>query len=125
MTENEIDKIVVNSSIKVHKALGPGLLESAYQACLAFELQKTGLGLQTEVGLPLRYEDVDLDVGYRVDILIENKVILELKAVERLMPIHEVQILSYLKLSGCRLGYLLNFNVYRMKDGIRRIANNL
>ena len=125
MTENEIGKIVINSAIKVHKSLGPGLLESAYEACLAYELQRAGLLVQTQVGLPLKYEDVVLDVGYRVDVLIENKVILELKAVDRLMPIHDAQILSYLKLSECKLGFLLNFNVYRMKDGIRRMVNNL
>ena len=125
MTENEIGKIVVNSAIKVHKALGPGLLESAYEACLAYELKKTGFDVQTQVGLPLKYEDVMLDVGYRVDIVIEEKVVLELKTVERLLPIHEAQIISYLKLSNCKLGFLLNFKVYRMKDGIRRIVNNL
>ena len=125
MTENEIGKIVVDSAIRVHKALGPGLLESAYEACLAYELKKQALDVQTQVGLPLEYEDVVLDVGYRLDILIERKVILELKAVDRLMPIHEAQILSYLKLSKCKLGFLLNFNVYRMKDGIRRMVNNL
>lgn len=125
MTENEIGKIVVNCAIKVHKALGPGLLESAYQACLAYELNKQAFDIQTQVGLPLEYEDVVLDVGYRLDILIERKVILELKAVERLLPIHEAQLLSYLKLSNCKLGFLLNFNVYRMKDGIRRMVNNL
>jgi len=125
MTENEIGKIVINSAIKVHKTLGPGLLESAYEACMAYELQRVGLSVQTQVGLPLKYEDIVLDVGYRVDVLIENKVILELKAVDRLMPIHDAQILSYLKLSECKLGFLLNFNIYRMKDGIRRMVNNL
>ncbi len=125
MTENEIGKIVVDSAIRVHKSLGPGLLESAYEACLAYEIQKTGLNVQTQAGLPLKYEDVLLDVGYRVDILIEKKVVLELKAVAKLLPIHEAQILSYLKLSDCKLGFLLNFNVYRMKDGIRRFVNNL
>jgi GxxExxY protein len=125
MTENEIGKIVVDSAIKVHKTLGPGLLESAYEACLSHELRKRSLNVQTQVGLPLKYDDVILDVGYRVDILIEGMVILELKAVEKLLPIHEAQILSYLKLSKCKLGFLLNFNVYRMKDGIRRMVNNL
>ncbi len=125
MTENEIGKKVVDSAIRVHKSLGPGLLESAYEACLAYEIQKTGLNVQTQAGLPLKYEDVILNVGYRVDILIEKKVVLELKAVSKLLPIHEAQILSYLKLSNCKLGFLLNFNVYRMKDGIRRFVNNL
>ncbi len=125
MTENEIGRIVVDAAIKVHKALGPGLLESAYQACLAYELRKRGLEVRCEVGLPLKYEDVTLDIGYRVDIVIEGKVMLELKAVEKLLPIHEAQLLSYLKLSECKLGFLLNFNVYRMKDGIRRMVNGL
>jgi len=126
MTENEIGKIVVDSAIKVHKVLGPGLLESAYEACLVHELiKKRDLKVQAQVGLPVKYEDVILDVGYRIDILIEEKVILELKAVEKLLPIHEAQLLSYLKLSECKLGFLLNFNVYRMKDGIRRMVNGL
>jgi len=126
MTENEIGKIVVDSAIKVHKVLGPGLLESAYEACLVHELiKKRDLKVQSQVGLPVKYEDVVLDVGYRIDILIEKKVILELKAVEKLLPIHEAQLLSYLKLSECKLGFLLNFNVYRMKDGIRRMVNGL
>jgi len=125
MTENEIGRIVVDSAIKVHKSLGPGLLESAYEACLVYEIQKTSLNVQRQAGLPLKYEDVILDVGYRVDILIEKKVVLELKAVEKLLPIHQAQILSYLKLSNCKLGFLMNFNVYRMKDGIRRFVDNL
>ena len=125
MTENEIGKIVVDSAIKVHKILGPGLLESAYEACLVHELKKHDLNVKSQVGLPVTYEDIVLDVGYRLDVFIEGKVILELKAVERLLPIHEAQLLSYLKLSGCKLGFLLNFNVYRMKDGIRRMVNRL
>ena len=116
---------MVDSAIKVHKILGPGLLESAYEACLAHELTKRDLQLQTQVALPLKYESVILDVGYRVDIFVERKLILELKVVEQFLPIHEAQLLSYLKLSGCKLGFLLNFNVYRMKDGIRRIVNGL
>ena len=125
MTENEIGKIVVDSALKIHKALGPGLLEGAYEACLTHELRKRGLDVQSQVGLPIKYEDVTLDVGYRIDILIEGKVILELKAVEKLLPIHEAQLLSYLKLSNCRLGFLLNFNVFKMKEGIRRMVNDL
>ena len=125
MTENEIAKIVVDSAIKIHRFLGPGLLESAYEACLIHKLKKGGLQVESQVGLPVKYEDVTLDVGYRIDVLAERKVILELKAVEKILPIHEAQILSYLKLSGCKLGLLLNFNVYRMKDGIRRMVNGL
>ncbi len=125
MTENEIGKIVVDSAIKVHKSLGPGLLESAYEACLVYELKKRIKDVQTQVGLPLIYDEVKLDVGYRLDIIIERKVIIELKAVEKILPLHHAQIISYLKLSGCKLGFLLNFNVYKMKDGINRIVNNL
>ena len=125
MTENQIGKIVVDSAIKIHKVLGPGLLEGAYEACLIHELRKRGLNVQSQVELPIKYEDVTLDVGYRVDILIEGKVILELKAVVKLLPVHEAQLLSYLKLSNCRLGFLLNFNVYKMKEGIRRMVNGL
>ena len=125
MTENEIGKIVVNSAIKVHKSLGPGLLESAYEACLAYELKKRIRDIQTQVGLPLVYDEVKLDVGYRLDIFIEGKVIIELKAVEKILPIHKAQIISYLRLSECKLGFLLNFNVYLMKDGINRIVNDL
>lgn len=125
MTENEISKIVIDAALKVHTAIGPGLLESAYEACLAHELKKRGLEVKTQVGLPLKYEKVILDVGYRIDMLIERKVILELKAVEKFVPIHQAQLLSYLKLSKCKLGFLLNFNVYRKKDGIRRMVNNL
>ena len=116
---------MVDSAIKVHNGLGPGLLESAYEVCLVYVLKKRDLKVQSQVGLPIKYEDVILDVGYRIDILVEKKVILELKAVEKLLPIHEAQLLSYLKLSDCKLGFLLNFNVYRMKDGIRRMVNGL
>jgi len=104
---------------------GPGLLESAYEACLIHELKKRDLNVKSQVGLPVEYEDVVLDVGYRLDVFINKKVILELKAVEKISPIHEAQLLSYLKLSGCKLGFLLNFNVYRMKEGIRRMVNGL
>ena len=117
--------MVVDSAIKIHKVLGPGLLEGAYEACLIHELRKRGLNVQSQVELPINYEDVTLDVGYRVDMLIEGKVILELKAVVKLLPVHEAQLLSYLKLSDCRLGFLLNFNVYKMKEGIRRMVNGL
>lgn len=125
MTENTIGKEVVDAAIKVHRTLGPGLLESAYEACLLFELQKRGLKGQAQIGLPLQYHNVTLDVGYRVDILVEQKVILELKTVDKVLPIHEAQLLSYLKLSGCKLGFLLNFRVLRMKEGIQRMVNDL
>jgi GxxExxY protein len=120
-----IGKEIVGASIKVHKALGPGLLESAYQQCLAHELRQRGLQVECEVTLPIRYGDVDIDAGYRVDMLVSKEVIVENKAVERILGIHEAQLLTYLKLADCRLGYLLNWNVVRMKDGIKRMVWNL
>jgi GxxExxY protein len=122
---NEISGAIVDSAIKVHTHLGPGLLEGAYQACLVHELGKRGLRAETEVACPVKYDDVTLDVGYRMDILVEGEVTVETKAVERLKPVHEAQLLSYLKLGKNRLGLLLNFNVKRMKDGIQRMVNKL
>lgn len=125
MTENELSKVVFNCSLKVHQILGPGLLESAYEECLYYELKKTGLEIQKQKPLPLIYEEVKLDIGYRLDIIIENKLILEIKAVDALNEIHFAQLLTYLKLTGCKLGLLINFNVTLIKNGIRRIVNNL
>ncbi len=125
MTENEISKIIFNSALKVHKALGPGLLESSYEECLYYELKKSGLKVQKQKSLPLIYEEVKLDIGYRIDLIVESKVIIELKAVEALNDVHLAQILTYLKLSGCKLGMLINFNVTLIKNGIRRVVNNL
>ncbi len=125
MHENEISAIIVDAAIKVHKALGPGLLESAYQACLAFELREAGLNIVIEKSLPVIYRAVQLDCGYRIDILAEQKVILEIKSVGMLHDIHAAQLLTYLKLSDCKLGLLLNFNVVKMVDGIKRIVNKL
>ena len=125
MTENEISKIVFDCALKVHKSLGPGLLESAYEECLYYELKKFDLLVQKQMPLPLIYEDVKLEIGYRVDLIIENKVILEIKSVDALNDIHLAQILTYLKLSDCKLGMLINFNVVLIKDGIRRAVNNL
>jgi GxxExxY protein len=125
MNENEIGDIVLGGAMKVHSALGPGLLESAYEICLAHEITKQGLSIKQQVLLPVQYNGLKLDAGYRLDLLVHNKVIVELKAVEKLLPIHTAQLLSYLKLSGCSLGYLLNFNVVHMKDGIKRIVNKL
>jgi GxxExxY protein len=104
--------------------LGPGLLESAYEACLAFELAQRGLKVAQQKPLPVVYKDVRLDCGYRLDLLVENTVIVEIKAIERLMPIHEAQLLSYLKLADCRVGLLINFNVTLLKRGVRRLVNN-
>ena len=123
MELNEITGQLIDAAMKVHTALGPGLLESAYEACLAYELRQRGLRVETQVTLPVKYEGVDLDAGYRLDLLIESRVIVELKAVEKMTPLHEAQLLSYLKLSGCKVGLLINFNVERLKDGIKRMAN--
>ena len=125
MIENELSKIVFDCALKVHKTLGPGLLESAYEECLYYELKKTGLNVVKQKALPLVYEDVQLDIGYRLDIIIEEKLILEIKSVDALNDIHFAQLLTYLKLTNCKLGLLINFNVVLIKDGIKRIANNL
>jgi len=125
MTENEISKIVFDSALKVHKALGPGLLESAYEECLIHELRKHKLKVDKQKPLPLVYEDVKLEVGYRLDILIENKVVVEVKSVETLNDVHMAQVITYLKLSECKLGMLINFNVSLIKNGIKRVVNNL
>mgnify|MGYP000017532392 CR=1 FL=1 len=123
--QEEIGKLVLDSALKVHSALGCGLLESAYEACLAHELVKRGLSVECQVALPVRCDGVSVDAGYRLDLLVEKLVIVELKAVERLLNIHHAQLMSYLKLSGCQLGYLLNFNVVHMRDGIKRVVNGL
>ena len=125
MNINDISGQILDASIKVHKELGPGLLESAYEACLAHELRKRGVKVLTQVGLPVTYDGVQLDVGYRLDLFVEDSVIVELKAVEHVLPLHEAQIITYLKLSDKRLGLLINFNVVRLKDGFKRFANNL
>ena len=123
MTENEISKVVFDCSLKVHKALGPGLLESAYEECLFYELKKTGLKIEKQKPLPLIYENVKLEAGYRVDIIIEDKFIIEIKAVEALNDVHLAQLLTYLKLADCKLGMLINFNVTLIKNGIKRVIN--
>lgn len=125
MTENELSKIVFDCALKVHRALGPGLLESAYEECLYYELKKSGLDVVKQKPLPLVYEGVKLDIGYRIDLIVENRLILEIKSVETLNDVHFAQLLTYLKLTDCRLGLLINFNVVLIKNGIKRIANNL
>ena len=125
MSENEIGTVIIASAIKVHSAVGAGLLESAYETCLLYELEKQGLAVQRQVLIPLRYEDLRIDNGYRVDLLVENRVVVELKALETILPVHRAQLLSYLRLGGFKLGYLLNFNVARMRDGIVRLVNGL
>jgi GxxExxY protein len=122
---NEITEQVIASAIAVHRVLGPGLLESAYEACLAYELAERGLAVERQKGLPVTYRGVKVDCGYRIDLLVEGRVVVELKAVETLDPIHEAQLLSYLKLSGHKVGLLINFNVKMLKQGIRRMVNDL
>jgi GxxExxY protein len=125
MTENELSKIVFDCALKVHQNLGPGLLESAYEECLFYEIKKTGLQVEKQKPLPLIYEEVKLDIGYRLDIIIENKLILEIKSVDSLNDVHFAQLLTYLKLTDCKLGMLINFNVTLVKNGIKRVVNNL
>lgn len=125
MDEDAIGKLIVPATMQVHTALGAGLLESAYEACLAYELAKQGLAVERQVSMPVAYESVRLDVGYRIDLLLERKVIVEIKAVDRVIPAHLAQILTYLKLGGYKLGFLLNFNVAHMRDGIKRVANGI
>ena len=122
---NRITESVIGAAIAVHRELGPGLLESAYEACLAFELVERGSTVERQKALPVKYRGVKVDCCYRIDLLVEGKVIIELKAVERLEPIHEAQLLSYLKLSGCKVGLLINFNVKVLKNGIRRLVFGL
>lgn len=125
MTENEISKIVFECALKIHKALGPGLLESAYEECMFYELKKYNLKVEKQKTLPLIYEEVKLDAGYRIDIIIEDKFIVEIKSVESLNDVHLAQILTYLRLSDCKLGLLINFNVKLLKEGVRRVVNGI
>lgn len=125
MNIEELGNTVIGAAIKVHRTLGPGLLESAYQKCLDYELRKMGLRVECELTLPIQYEAVKIDAGYRIDMIVEELIIIENKTVERLLPIHEAQLLTYLKMRGCRLGYLLNWNVPMLKEGIKRLVNNL
>ena len=125
MNENEIGQRVLGLAIQVHKVLGPGLLESAYEACLAHELSKAGMDFERQLLLPLTYDGVAIEQGYRLDLLVMRRVVLEIKTVDRLIDVHRAQLLSYLKLGGYRLGYLLNLNVSTMREGIVRMANGL
>ena len=120
---NRISGEVVDASLKVHRALGPGLLESAYQACLLYELRKRGLDVSAQVEMPIRYDNVVIDTAFRIDLFVEKAVVVELKALPRIHPIHEAQLLSYLRLSGSKLGLLINFHVVLLRDGITRIVN--
>ena len=125
LSENEIAKEVIGCSIEVHRALGPGLLESAYQECLSYSLRKSGLFVEKEKAIPLIFEDVKLDCGYRIDLLVEKRVVIEIKSVESLNDIHLAQTLTYLKLGGYKLGLLINFNVVLLKTGVKRVVNGL
>jgi len=125
MNEDEIGKLVVNASMKIHTVLGAGLLEGIYETCLAYELEKEGLQVKRQAALPIVYENLKLDNAFRIDILVDGKVVVELKAIDNVLPVHAAQLLSYLKLGKYKLGFLLNFNVVHMKDGIKRMVNGL
>lgn len=125
MTENEISHKIIGCAIELHKTLGPGLLESAYEAALAYDVRQAGLEVKTQVPMPLIYKEVKQDVGYRLDMMVENMVIVEIKSVDTLAPVHFSQTLTYLKLADKRLALLINFNTKTLKDGIHRLVNNL
>lgn len=125
MNENELSKLIIGACIKVHRELGPGLMESAYQYCLCYELQKMGLSVEKELTLPIIYDNVSLDCGYRIDLLVEKKVVIELKSVSSILGIHVAQVHTYLKLGNYKLGLLVNFNEVLLKNGVQRIVNNL
>ena len=123
MTDEEIGHAIIGAAMKVHSALGPGLLESAYETCLIYELEKQRIAARRQVTVPIRYEELTIDNGYRIDLLVGDRVVVELKAVETILPVHRGQLLSYLKLGGFRLGYLLNFHTAHMRDGIVRMLS--
>ena len=125
LDENQISKIIVDCCYRIHTTLGPGLLESVYLEILLYELKKLGLKCAKEVGIPVHYEDVELDLGFRADLIVENLVIIELKAIEKVLPVHKKQLMTYLTLAGMKLGLLVNFNVHLIKDGIERVVNGL
>jgi GxxExxY protein len=125
MTENEIARTIVDAAFKIHNALGPGLLESAYGKVLKYELERRGLKVEKQVTVPIMYEGLTIDEGFVADLIVEEKVIIELKSVEAVAPVHKKQLLTYLKLTGKKLGLLINFNVALIKDGITRIVNRL
>ncbi|OVE58549.1 GxxExxY protein [Chryseobacterium mucoviscidosis] len=123
MNENEVSKVIFDAGLKVHRQLGAGLLESAYEESLYYELQKSGLLIEKQKPMPLIYDDIKLDIGYRIDLLVERKVVVEIKSVESLNEIHIAQVLTYLKLSNCKLGLLINFNSVLFKNGVKRLIN--
>ena len=123
MNENDISRIIFDAGLRVHRQLGAGLLESAYEECLYYELNKSGLLIEKQKPMPLIYDDIKLDIGYRIDLLVERKVVVEIKSVESLNDIHIAQVLTYLKLSNCKLGLLINFNSVLFKNGVKRLIN--
>ncbi len=125
MDENQISKIIVDCCYKIHKTLGPGLLESVYIEVLIYELRKMGLHCKKEVGIPIHYEDIIFEIGFRADLIVQDLVIIELKAIEKVLPVHKKQLMTYLKLTGKKLGLLVNFNSNLIKDGIERVVNGL
>ena len=125
MNENELSYKIIGAAMELHKSLGPGLLESVYEVALAYDLKEIGLEVKTQVPMPLVYKEVKQEIGYRIDLLVENKVILEIKSIENLAPVHFAQTLTYLKLADKKLALLINFNTKLLKDGIHRIVNNL
>ena len=120
---NKLTEEIIGKSIEVHRELGPGLLESAYETCLVYELRNAGLKVETQKPLPLIYKGIKIDCGYRIDVLVEDSIIIELKSIEQILPVHKSQVLSYLRLSNLKLGLLINFNVILLKQGIHRIIN--
>jgi len=125
MDENALSRLIIGAAIEVHRHLGPGLLESAYEECLAYELTLRDILVERQKSIPVVYKEVRLDCGFRADLVVGGLVVVEIKAVDRMLPIHDVQVLTYLKLTGCKLGMLLNFNVSKLRDGIRRLVFNL
>jgi GxxExxY protein len=124
METNDLTKTIIGAAIEVHRTLGPGLLESTYEACLFYELDQMGLYVERQVELPVKYKKVSLNVGYKIDLLVENQVIIELKSVKELLPVHTAQIITYLKISNTSKGLLMNFNVSKLIDGVKRISND-
>uniref|UniRef100_UPI00404AA961 GxxExxY protein n=1 Tax=Flavobacterium sp. TaxID=239 RepID=UPI00404AA961 len=125
MSENELSKIIVNTAYHIHSKLGPGLLESVYEEIMYYELTKEGLSVERQKGIPVLWDELKMEIGFRADLIVENKVVIELKSVESIAPIHPKQLLTYLKLTGLKLGLLINFNETLIKNGITRIVNNL
>ncbi len=125
MTENELSKVIVDCCFKIHTSLGPGLLESVYEELLCYELRKSNLNLKRQQAIPVVYDNLKMELGFRADIIVENKVIIEIKSIEAIAPVHRKQLLTYLKITDLKLGLLVNFNVALIKDGVQRIVNNL